>query len=784
MLELHLHQRIKLYTVLVVISLFVVPARIGKGSVAAELTQDSIGHDRVMTAMDDTWLVTDYASSIRDLYSVFNYFNLSKYGGGWQVEVWDNFSDYAWSQGKKAYFDAQCIIGLVEAWNFTGNASYLQYAQDIWEWDRAHCWDMVYGGYYERLAADNIVEIGNKRLWFQCLTGVALAKLYSATGNSSYLSYIDELFRFIDDVFFDPAYGSYYSALSSTLVVIEESNDINDIFWCTRFLIEAFRTSGNMTYRQRAIELIDRFLTNMYDQEYGWFFNRVSHDWTSVVKDSKGWYDNLRLLVDAYQVLGNLTYLDYAKKCFNDIQQANSSAGYLMQMNREWTSYVNNELLGEEDPNVAISYLKLGWILGNETILGEAIRFKDAIYDGLHDSAYGGLFMRLKADGTVHTWKQWLAQGLIMEMLSVFGSSFSWADLAIPTISSTTHEPVSPTDTDVVTFRTIVSDLSGVLYVNLSLSVNTGPWSNHTMSNLTDTLYESYLGGFTAGDHITYYIVAADASPNRNIGVDDNDGSYYSFDVGSNDWIGPGIAAIVHRPLQPTPSDTVIINATITDLSGIHSATLYYRIDGGSWLGVSMARVTQNTYQASLEHLPDNALVEYFITATDNSLNRNVATSDNGGTFYSFRVESSDLFGPDITEVSQVPVDPTSQDSVTVEATVDDPSNVTAVILSYVVDDSTMWTNVSMILANNRWGAVIPPTTAGSIIHYRVYASDSKGNWAVSPIWSYVVKAAGNDEPVDYVSTLVLVSSLVVTVTGLAVIAVELGRRRAMTDLP
>ncbi|MHA1930687.1 MAG: AGE family epimerase/isomerase [Candidatus Thorarchaeota archaeon] len=375
--------------------------------------------------VSDTWTYEEYVSAIDKLFNTFNYFNLSKYGGGWQYEVTRDWTDKAFTYGKYIWHDAHSIMGLLAAYNLTSNPKYLDYAEDIWNWDQVHFWDDVYGGYYVRLNQDNSIAIGDKGMNDHGLFGLATTELYAATGNISYLNCIADIYSFVTDHFYDPSDGSYFGSLTRSLAV-----SVDDIVtdWSApyaRFLTEFFRTTGNATIGDKARELIDNLIAYSYDPIYGWIVNRVSNDWSTFTDTRKGWYDHLQTFIDAYNVFGNISYLNFAQTCYNDIQQANSTAGYLMEMNQDWTSNINDELLGEKGPGVVIAYFRMYQELQNDSIGIEALRIKDAIYDGLHDPLYEGIYRRIYAGGSQSTWKQWCGAGRVMEMLAEFASNIS-----------------------------------------------------------------------------------------------------------------------------------------------------------------------------------------------------------------------------------------------------------------------------------------------------------------------------------------------------------------------
>lgn len=61
------------------------------------------------------------------------------------------------------------------------------------------------------------------------------------------------------------------------------------------------------------------------------------------------------------------------------------------------------------------------------------------------------------------------------------------------------------------------------------------------------------------------------------------------------------------------------INATATDLSGISSITLYYSVNGGTFVAVPMTSTTGNSYTASIPAVNDLDQICYYIEAIDNS---------------------------------------------------------------------------------------------------------------------------------------------------------------------
>jgi len=82
---------------------------------------------------------------------------------------------------------------------------------------------------------------------------------------------------------------------------------------------------------------------------------------------------------------------------------------------------------------------------------------------------------------------------------------------------------------------------------------------------------------------------------------------------------------IIHtpKPAFAASSGENEISARISDLSGIKSATLSYRVNGGKTEEITPLTVKGDLYRFSIPEQESGSLLEYYITATDNSANAN-----------------------------------------------------------------------------------------------------------------------------------------------------------------
>ncbi len=207
--------------------------------------------------------------------------------------------------------------------------------------------------------------------------------------------------------------------------------------------------------------------------------------------------------------------------------------------------------------------------------------------------------------------------------------------LGPPVITDIIHSPSSPTELDDVRINATVTSPYGVQSVTLSYRVNVGTWIEVSMTLISGDLYSVTIGSFAANDTIEYYITTVDISIDHNEAIEDNSGLYYSFTI---DYTDPAINDVVHYPFTPTYLDTVSINATVTDDSGIHNVTLHYKVNIGLWQTISMTLVSSDLYSVTIGSFVVGDTIEYFVSAIDNSSNHNEAINDNSGLFYSFTV--------------------------------------------------------------------------------------------------------------------------------------------------
>lgn len=142
-----------------------------------------------------------------------------------------------------------------------------------------------------------------------------------------------------------------------------------------------------------------------------------------------------------------------------------------------------------------------------------------------------------------------------------------------------------------------------------------------------------------------YYITGNTRStdfPELN-GYDDtfNGGTYDAFiRMFIEDFTEPLITNVYSIPEYPAINETILINCTVTDRSGIHNVTLYYRVNDGLWQSIAMMENVPSTYLAILDlTLQLDDVIEYYLIAVDDSPNHNVVVEDNNGQYYEIIIQ-------------------------------------------------------------------------------------------------------------------------------------------------
>ncbi|MHA1264619.1 MAG: hypothetical protein ACTSRS_05210 [Candidatus Helarchaeota archaeon] len=328
--------------------------------------------------------------------------------------------------------------------------------------------------------------------------------------------------------------------------------------------------------------------------------------------------------------------------------------------------------------------------------------------------------------------------------------SFTVIDLTPPTISAVTvqNAPIAYNMTANITCRvqepTLPANSAGTDTAILIYRVNTGSWTNATMTRISGTIYDGIYSAFIPQQNYTndieFYIWVNDSAGNS--ALDDAAGLYYSYQV--DDFWSPSISEITTNvPVEYY--ETAIVTCRVQEPSaptfaaGTDTVILSYSV-GAGWNNLTMNRFAGNAwngqYQAFITPLPYNTLVQYLIYYNDSA--GNSALDDNNSNYYSYLIQ--DFIPPTINNPIQNDsiIEYTEAVLITVQVTEPTaPSNaagipLSGVILSYWAGAS--WTNLTMprisgTIYDGQYQAIIPAQSYGIEVAYKIYAQDNAGNW-------------------------------------------------------
>jgi len=105
----------------------------------------------------------------------------------------------------------------------------------------------------------------------------------------------------------------------------------------------------------------------------------------------------------------------------------------------------------------------------------------------------------------------------------------------------------------------------------------------------------------------------------------------------------PEISQITRNPLAPKSTEAVEISAVITDAQSIAaSAELHYRVNGGTFINVTMSAV-DSLFTGGIPAQTDGARVEYFIAARDDRGDASTAPADTSSSRFFYFVRDAGL---------------------------------------------------------------------------------------------------------------------------------------------
>lgn len=313
-------------------------------------------------------------------------------------------------------------------------------------------------------------------------------------------------------------------------------------------------------------------------------------------------------------------------------------------------------------------------------------------------------------------------------------------DVIAPTITLTPVSPNRPAGT-AVTVTATITDTTGVASARLFYRATGG--GAFTQVNMTNTAGTTWSASIPAGSvtapGVDYYVTATDSAPAANTATApvSAPGTPATFTVISVDSTAPTVTLSAVANGRPE-NVAVTVNATITDATGVATATLYHRITGaGTWNTVTMTRGAGDAWSGVI---PAGSVrpvsVQYYVQAVDSSTaaNTGFGPSTAPGTPSSFTVTPADSQAPAITHTLVSTVE--YGEVIALSATITDNVAVTSA-QAFVSIDAINWTPISLSRGlGDTWGttfltSLIPDGTP--TVYYYLAAEDAAGNRSFLP---------------------------------------------------
>ncbi|MFW9815226.1 MAG: Ig-like domain-containing protein [Candidatus Thorarchaeota archaeon] len=188
-------------------------------------------------------------------------------------------------------------------------------------------------------------------------------------------------------------------------------------------------------------------------------------------------------------------------------------------------------------------------------------------------------------------------------------------DVASPTLSMVLLSPSVPEIDDIVRVAVAVDDATGIDNVTLSYRIDGGMWNLLVMTPSAG-LYYADIPATGVVATVEYFILAWDVFGQPSFaGTDIAPLSYDTIDSSGLSY-PPDISAAIITPMAPGYGDVVTVSVAVTDESGIDSVTLYYRLDGGTWISESMS-LTGSLYHGDIPGHDYGTVVDFYIEATN-----------------------------------------------------------------------------------------------------------------------------------------------------------------------
>jgi len=192
------------------------------------------------------------------------------------------------------------------------------------------------------------------------------------------------------------------------------------------------------------------------------------------------------------------------------------------------------------------------------------------------------------------------------------------------------------------------------------------------------------------------------------------------------------IFSVLRVPETPNYDEDVTVIAQVESVgSPIDRVILSYSINAIDWINVTMT-LSEALYSKAIPCQPYRTTVSYKVYANNTAGKTDVSEA------YSYVV--IDSRAPTISDVERSPISPNYNETVTVLASVTEPAGASGVklVLLELMADSVQKV-IPMTTESEEYKGIIDELPFGTVVKYRILASDEADNHAVSDEGSYIV---------------------------------------------
>ncbi|MHA1232225.1 MAG: CUB domain-containing protein, partial [Candidatus Helarchaeota archaeon] len=308
--------------------------------------------------------------------------------------------------------------------------------------------------------------------------------------------------------------------------------------------------------------------------------------------------------------------------------------------------------------------------------------------------------------------------------------------------------PSKPGKNEDVVVNAIISSKINISSVSMYYRINQGSFQSTIMNLVNGTpnlgTYSGIIPGQPLYTNITYYIYAEDIQNNS------KKAGPFNYTVSDND--PPEVINSSRYPINPGPLDDVKINISISDLSGVKKAQLFYQINGsGGFNAVNMTLYSGTIYNGiwngTIPAQVNGTKISYYFNISDNFDNFVVHPSIY---YYGYCVGQDDINAPIVNFTTIYPSNPSYQNVVMIRTSVNitaEVSGIKNVTMCYRVNKgNALYKNmifIGVFTYNGdtflNYSTFLSNFNYGDLIEFNITSYDICGNSYTTPIYNFSI---------------------------------------------